>query len=422
MDNWDFKSFLNDSATPFHAVANAISILEAGGFKRATARGALSPAGDRVYAESEDGALLAFAPGAHPIAEGVLVLAAHTDSPSYRVKEHAVQWKSGYLVLPTEPYGSPIDASWFDRPLDVAGRAVRSDGSTKLFRLSEHVALSNVAIHLNREVNKGAKYNRQDHLTAIAGSSLEQSPEDAADVLMGMIGRSIDTDPNEILEIDAFLSVAQTVTEIGRSGEVFIGPRIDNLAGCYASLQALLADSQMPRVLALFAHEEIGSLTGVGAQSSFLKRFLERIGRAEGLDSDQIDEFLGRSRVLSNDASHALHPNYTDRYDPQYSPQLGGGPVLKMSASYRYATTTRTATEFRLACDRAGVPMQRQRGRSDMRSGSTIGAIAWARAGIPTVDVGIGILGMHSAVETGDLRDVDAMIRALTAYEPLTAP
>ncbi len=419
MDPKALFHFIDAGITPFHVVHQIGSILAERGFVR------VHPFRDRfapdkpLYAEYEDGALIAYAPGSQAKPSGVVVLAAHTDSPTYRVKEHAVRWKSGCLLLPTEAYGSPIDATWLDRPLTVAGRLVTRGGEAALFELPDSVVIPNLALHLNRDANDGIRYNRQDHMRAIAAARLSKEPEDSEVEFFRMIARSSAVPNEEIAEVDAFLAVREHATRIGTGGALFSAPRIDNLAGCYTSLESFLRPTDHAKILLLFSHEEIGSLTGSGAQSDILGRFINRLAASFGWSPEEADAFRAASRVVSNDAAHAMHPNYPEKYDSHYSPLLGAGPALKMSATHRYATTSRTATEFRLACERAGVPMQRQRNRSDIRSGSTVGPITWARSGISTVDVGIGILAMHSAVETASVDDVVGLADALAEYLPL---
>jgi aspartyl aminopeptidase len=191
---------------------------------------------------------------------------------------------------------------------------------------------------------------------------------------------------------------------------------VDNLSGSYTCLEAFVqAETDRPAMLVLYNHEEIGSLTGEGAQSGALTGVVERLVRAQGGDAEDAAVAAARSLLVSNDVAHALHPSFAEKYDKDYSPLLNGGPVLKLSAAMKYATTAPTSVRFRRACESVGVPMQRSAFRSDARSGSTVGPVSWARTGIPTVDVGLGILAMHAIRETAGSRDVEMIIRALAA-------
>ena len=122
------------------------------------------------------------------------------------------------------------------------------------------------------------------------------------------------------------------------------------------------------------------------------------------------------SMVASGDMAHATHPNYSERHEPGHLIVVNGGPVLKVQPNLRYATDSRTAATFELACRQAGVPLQRYEHRADLPCGSTIGPMTAARTGIPTVDVGAPQLAMHSARELMGAADIGAYAAALRAF------
>ncbi|MFW5688564.1 MAG: M18 family aminopeptidase, partial [Spirochaetota bacterium] len=333
-------------------------------------------------------------------------------------KERAASWRRGYLVLPTEIYGGPIQSTWADREIGVAGRLATADGSVHLFELADRGVVPNVAIHLNRKVNEGFAFNAQDHLAALVASDAGRSDGPATDWLFERCARAVtglEIDPGSVVELEALLFDPGAGSFLGHDGSIYLSPRIDNLAGVFTNLEAFVEGGGGPRILALYNHEEVGSQTGEGAQSAMLEKLLARLVRASGGDDEDLAVALERSLVVSNDAAHALHPSYGEKYDPDYAPVLGGGPVLKVNGKYRYATTASTGARFARACSDAGVPMQRLANRSDIPSGSTVGPITWARTGIATVDVGIPILAMHSIREAGGTADLQSMISTLVA-------
>lgn len=414
--------FLQASPTPYHAAAAVVSRLESAGLPEHP-RGGRWEKSDRGagFVRLGDGAVLAYdLRGADP-RDGVTVLAAHTDSPALRIKERGAAWRKGYLALPTEVYGGPILSTWTDRELGIAGRAVARDGSVRLYAAEPSVVIPNVAIHLNRKVNEGFAYNAQDHLVALAAAAAGTADGSAPEALMAIVADASGMDASDVYEYEALLFDAAPGAAVGRDRSMFTASRIDNLAGCFTCLEAFLgADGSRPRVLALYNHEEVGSQTGEGAHSSGIESLVRRLVRLAGGDAEDATVAMERSTVVSNDAAHAIHPSYADKYDPDYAPVLGGGPVLKVNAMYRYATTAASAAAFAAACEAAGVPLQRLAGRSDMRSGSTVGPMTWARTGMQTVDVGIPLLAMHSLRETAGSADVESMVRALSAV--LEAP
>lgn len=406
---------LDRSPSPYHVASLVARRLDAAGFQRIE-RGVRWPAQNlsRGYLMPGDGAIVAFDLRCGSAVDGLTILAAHTDSPALRVRDRGIAWRKGYLALPTEIYGGPIVATWLDRDLGLAGRAVDASGAVHLFTLNLPVTIPNVAIHLNRTANEGLTYNAHDHLVAIAASEPDRNDANARDLIIELVAGAVDRDARDIDEIEALLYSREAAARSGVDGNLLCSGRIDNLAGCYTSLEAFLADGERPRMLVLYNHEEIGSQTGEGAQSDAIEALVRRLVSQAGGDGEDVAVAMERSLVVSNDAAHALHPSYSDRHDPDYAPVLGGGPVLKLNAMYRYATTAATGASFARACSKANVPLQRLSGRPDMKSGSTVGPMTWARTGMRTVDVGIPLLAMHSLRETAAEADVSSMIAALT--------
>ncbi len=412
--------FIDGSPTPYHAVRTAGTRLDASGFIRLRLDERWESGFTRAVVPLGDGAIIAFdaGPGGlDGVRDGIVVLAAHTDSPSLRVREQAVSWRKGCLCLPTEIYGGPIRSTWLDRELGVAGRVSTRDGTVHLVRLEETAIIPNLAIHLNRKVNEGFEYNPHDHLVALLASDPAASDAKGVEVLRELVAAAAGVEATAIAEFELLLHDAARGCFVGHDRSIYTGSRIDNLAGCFTNLEAFLAPGgTRPRMLVLYNHEEVGSVSGEGAQSGVLEAVVRRLINLAGGDVQDLEVALARSTVVSNDAAHAFHPAFAGKHDPDYAPMLGGGPALKTSGLYRYATTTDGAAAFAGACERADVPMQRASNRSDMPSGSTVGPITWARTGMRTVDVGIPILAMHSIRECAGARDVDLMIRALTAY------
>jgi aspartyl aminopeptidase len=410
--------FIESAPTPFHAASTVVRTLRDAGFQELSPEERFSvETGGRYVLRIGDGGVIAINLGEDAIWEtGAIILGAHSDSPALRLKEEGISWRNGYLVMPTSLYGSPIVATWIDRDLGVAGRVVTVDGRQVEIRLATTAVIPNLPIHLNRDVNSGLSYNAQDHLLAIASVDGEAEDGGASDLVKSLAAEAAGCAAEDLLEVELYLHDPGPGNRCGIGGALLIAPRIDNLAGCYANLRALLTgEFSRPTVLLINNHEEIGSLTGEGAQSDVLGRFIDRIVRALGGSAEDGEIAKARSLIVSNDAAHAYHPAYKEKFDPSYSPVLGGGPVLKMDGTYRYATTARTGARFTQACERAGVPMQRYTNRSDIKAGGTIGSIAWARTGIPAVDVGIPVLAMHSIRETASETDLSAMMAALVS-------
>jgi aspartyl aminopeptidase len=385
-----------------------------------------------------DGTVVAYRAGTAEENEASLLLAAaHTDSPGLHLKDRSATVVDGLLQVPVEVYGGPILATWLDRELLIVGKiAIRGEAGfpeVRLFSSRRPLAIiPNLAIHLNREVNNKLTYNRQDHLKALIPLSEEETtetprasdPPGQSDSRGQNGGRAATSgyerfrqeiaviagvDPAELLDMELQLVPTGAATRIGG---LVVSPRIDNLGGCVAVLDGLCSASALTRhgqIAVFFDHEEIGSTTAYGAAGDVTRRFVSRVLRGQYGASVDVDAILSRSVLVSNDAAHARHPNYADKHDGGYAPVLGAGPVIKKSAIRRYASELSISAWFAALCSDIGVSVQYLQNRSDIMAGSTIGPAVASRLSVPSVDVGIPMLSMHSIRETAALNDITAM-------------
>lgn len=351
------------------------------------------------------------------------IVGAHTDSPNLRVKQHPDRLVAGWHVVALQPYGGVWLHSWLDRDLGISGRLSVRDGtgvSHRLVRIDDPILrVPQLAIHL-AEDRKSLTLDPQRHINAVWGVG------ERVESFVGYVAQRAGVAAADVLAADLMTHDLTPSALIGASvngtASLLSAPRLDNQASCYAGMEALLAvdvdsaSSGFVPVLAIFDHEEVGSASGHGAQSDLLSSVLERIVLAAGGTREDFLRRLTTSMLASADMAHATHPNYPDRHEPSHPIEVNAGPVLKVHPNLRYATDGRTAAAFALACQRAGVPMQRYEHRADLPCGSTIGPLAAARTGIPTVDVGAAQLAMHSARELMGAHDVAAYSAALQAF------
>lgn len=340
------------------------------------------------------------------------IIGAHTDSPNLRVKQHPAREVAGWQLVALAPYGGAWLNSWLDRDLGVSGRLSVRDGSHQLVRIDEPILrVPQLAIHL-AEDRAAVKLDPQRHLNAVWAAG--GAPRDFLDYVAERAG----VQRRDVLGFDLMTHDLAPSAVTGAGQDFVSAPRLDNQASCYAGLEALLSarGGRYLPVLALFDHEEVGSTSDHGAGSELLLTVLERITLAAGGDREDFLRRLAGSTLASADMAHATHPNYPDRHEPGHQIAVNAGPVLKVQPNLRYATDGRTAATFALACDQAGVALQRYEHRADLPCGSTIGPMSAARTGIPTVDVGAPQLAMHSARELMGAHDVASYAAALTAF------
>jgi aspartyl aminopeptidase len=407
----ELLQFIDDSPTPFHACQTVASALDEAGWTRIDERDPWPTEPGRRYLVRA-GSIVAWSDEATSAAtDRFRVVGGHTDSPNLRLKQHHDVGTDAAAVVALEPYGGPLLHTWFDRDLGVSGRVVLRDGSEHLVRIDEPLLrVPHLAIHLDRD-SKGGDIDPQRHLNAVWGV-------EAREFLPWLCKRE-GLPEADVLGFELMAHPVQPSARVGADGELVAAPRLDNLATCHAGLSALLAaepvDGLRP-MLVLFDHEEVGSISERGAESDLLATVLERIVIAAGGSRDDYHRAIAASMCASGDMAHATHPNYADRHESLHHIGLGGGPVLKVNQNLRYASESRGAAAFALACEQAEVPLQRYVHRADLPCGSTIGPASAARTGMITVDVGAPQLAMHSIREVMAAADVDLYIRALTAF------
>jgi aspartyl aminopeptidase len=402
----DLAAFITAAPTPYHAVAEAVRRLEEAGFVEQSETGPwLDGPGGRYLVR--DGTFAAWVQGAAP--RPLRVYLAHTDSPTLKVKPRPDTGRAGWRQVGVEVYGGALWNSWLDRDLGLAGRLALYDGSVVLVDVARPLLrVPQLAIHLDRAVNQGLTLDAQQHLLPIWGLGAP-AEGDLVEFLAGEAG----VDAEEIAAHDLVVHDLTPPARLGEEEEFLAAPRLDNLASVHAGLAALVAvDADVTPVLIGFDHEEIGSATATGAAGPLLENLLTRL--AGGFDAR--GPVFAASRCLSVDVTHAAHPNYLERHDPEHRTLPNQGPALKVNAIQRYATDAPGAAAWYRACRTADVPTQVFVAKNTMPCGSTVGPITATRLGIRTVDVGIPVLSMHSARELCGVADPGFLAAAATAF------
>lgn len=426
--------FIDASPSMFHAVENAATYLRQCGFREVKEDESFTvQAGGKYFITKNSSAIIAWQNGSD-IKAGFRIIGSHVDSPSFKIKPHPeMQVLNCYTKLNTEMYGGAILSSWFDRPLSVAGRIfVEGENAFSPQQILVDIAkpvlvIPNLAIHMNRDINDGYKYNKQKDCLPLFSIVEGGKTTINKNCFMDMIARHAQVPAERILSTDLFLNSCEASTFVGEQNEFFLAGKIDNLGMAFASLEALgqSKPSEYSKMICLFNHEEVGSATAAGAGSSFLADTLKRIvfasEAAHSADkcTNAFELFqitLAHSFLISADQAHAAHPNYLDKNDVTNFPVINGGPAVKSAASMSYTSEAHTVAVFKKLCNDAGVPCQDFVNRSDMRGGSTIGPISMQNLHIKSVDIGNPILAMHSIKELGGSFDQEAIVKVFTKY------
>ena len=413
--NRDLLHFISKSPSVFHVVHHIKAALLYAGFTEIREEDSWQIKRGGKYVVTRNGsALIAFSVPEDG-GNAFKITAAHCDSPTFKIKENPEMRDGKYTRLNVEGYGGMIMSTWLDRPLSAAGRLfVKDNGQiiSKLVSLDHPTLLiPSVAIHMDRTVNSGHAWNVQNDLLPL------YSTDGAAD-FMETLAQAAKVKAADILGHDIFLYSCSPGILWGPQHEFISSPRLDDLQCAFATFRGFTNGKKQKdiSVYALFDNEEVGSGTAQGAGSTFLTNTISRLALSLGRSYDEIQAMLAKSFMISADNGHAVHPNHGEYADPVNAPVLNGGIIIKFNASQKYSTDGYSAAVFRDLCLKADVPVQTYTNRSDIPGGSTLGNISNTKVAVPTVDIGLPQLAMHSSYETSGAKDTEYLVKAVSYF------
>lgn len=411
----DLMDFLDSSVTMFHAINECEKVLQKSGFTYLPENEKWNINKGKYYTKRNSSSLIAF-----DIAEGdyhFQISAAHSDSPTFKLKDRPVIEANGYLKLNVEGYGGMINATWFDKPLTLAGRVmVNTDKGieTRLLHIDRDLLIiPNVPIHFNREINKGFAFNNQvDMLPILSAGNLKEADFD------NILAKELGIEAEAILAKDLYLVNRQKAAIIGFDNELISSGRLDDLECVYTSLRGFVEaeNKNHINVFAVFDNEEVGSVTKQGAMSTFLASTLDRVNTALGKSKEEYYRAIAKSILISCDNAHAVHPNHPELFDVKNRPVLNQGIAIKESANQKYTTDAFSRAILKKILEKKNIPYQTFANRSDIAGGSTLGNLSNTVVSMNAVDIGLPQLAMHSAYETAGAKDVGYAFETLKAF------
>lgn len=414
---YDFLNFLKSATCPFTVVETIKNELHAGGFSELKLNEEWKiEQGEKYYVNLFGSSIVAFDIGRKfGYYNRVNIAAAHSDSPCFIVKPNPEIQSGKYLKLNVECYGGAILNTWLDRPLGLAGIVVTRGESTftpvtHLFDSKKPVlVIPNLAIHYNREVNKGVELNKQKDMTPLAGMLEENLSKN--NFLYNYLSGELGIDKEDILDFQLYVYNFEEGCIVGINNDMVMAPRIDNLASAYVCLSQMINGDNKKNfnVIAVFDNEEVGSKTKQGAASDVLYQILRKAFVALGRGEDNLNERINEGFLLSLDGAHAIHPNQGEKYDPTNPIYLNDGIVIKKSANQAYATDSVSAAVIKCLCEKNDISFKEFVNKSDIAGGSTLGAIASTKLPMRIADVGIPMLAMHSSMEIMGSKDIEAL-------------
>lgn len=467
----EFVAYVNASPTPYHAVRGVKNQLLDAGFQEVYERDRWEESkfgrNGKYFVTRNSSSIIAFTVGGkYENGDGIGMVGAHTDSPCLRIKPISKKTSEGFIQVGVEQYGGLIAHSWFDRDLSIAGRVYVKDPENgnfapRLIKVDKPLLrIPTLAIHLTKDRYVLFEFNRETKLVPIAGQSaldknekesndesgklhscaddpkLKMSQEEFQSVqsvilrhsrsLVELIAKECNSDPLLIEDFELILYDHQKSVIGGLNNEFIFSARLDNLTSCFCAAKSLINSSKELhklrgiQLISLFDHEEIGSASAQGADSTFLPDILHRLTKLDlegtGKGPDLFHETIAKSFLLSSDMAHGVHPNYGEAYEGQNRPQLNAGPVIKINANQRYVTNSPGIVLLKAIASRAKVALQLFVVRNDSPCGSTIGPILASKVGIRTLDLGNPQLSMHSIRETGGTYDVVKLCDLFESY------
>ena len=416
--------YIKKSPSPYHAVIEGENMLKSRGFIELDMSKAWSlEKGHSYYVKPFGTTLFAVTIGSNVTEQQTFhIAAAHTDHPCIHVKPIAELTQKSYLRVNCEIYGGPILNTWLDRPLSVAGRvALRSENpyEPKICYLNVEkpfLTIPNLAIHMNKEVNKGVELKKQTDMLPLMGMLNDTLNE--KNYFISFIAKQLNVAAGDILDFDLYVYNAEDGLMLGMNDEFVQSPRLDNLTSCYALLNGMVNAKREDgiNVIALFDNEEIGSLTKQGANSSLFTMFLEKLYMSVGFTRIQYNEAVIRSFLLSVDVAHAMHPSHTDKNDPVNLALMNDGVVFKINSNQRYTFDTEAIAVVQQLCEKNDIKFKKFVNHSDVIGGGTLGPIISSWLPMKTVDLGVPLLAMHSARELMGTKDQEQLNKLITVF------
>ncbi len=410
-------NFINESKTCFHAISNIEKILIDNNFQFLSEDNNFKVTkGNKYYTKRNGSSIIAFNVGDDLSNYGFNLTASHSDSPTFKIKPNSIIKTGNAYKLNTEGYGGMICSSWLDRPLSIAGRVMVKDNNKIVHHLIDFkkpvCLIPSVAIHLNRTVNDGFKYNKQIDMLPIIAMQKEEFNFNA------FIAEELNVKTEDVINYDLFLYALDQGFIWGPNNEFLSAPRIDDLECAYTTLKGLLNSNNQKNinVFCCFDNEEVGSKTLQGAASTFLSDVLNRINNSLGYSKDDYYCALANSFMISADNAHAVHPNHSELSDQTNRVEINEGIVIKFNAAQSYTTDSVSSATFKMICDKCNVPYQMYTNRSDLVGGGTLGNVSSSQVSIVSVDIGLGQWSMHSALETCGSKDVEYAVSAISEF------
>jgi aspartyl aminopeptidase len=419
----DFKRFIGAAKNETAFVREASRMIEAAGFKPwpASARKADAVPGSRWYAVNRGRSIAAFVIGSEPTASGLRIVNTHNDSVRIELKPRPFRDSFDISMLDTRTHGSLKNYQWVNRPLALIGRVTKMDGTSVEIDIGHQpgdavLMITDLAPHVDNDFRD--RRNRDVIQTEELDPILALTRDAALKALKAKYGLV----PEDFLSADLQIVPAQMPVDVGLDHQLVGAYGHDDRSNGFAAFRAI-TEVRTPQKTAVaygVNNEEVGSWT-TGVESQWFSTLVAEIIAAQepAYNDLMLRHALGASQALVSDCTTALDPGFPQPYLPNSSARLGWGLVFKEYGAGREADAEFFAHVRRVMSD-AGVHWQVHAYRAGY-GGGTI-AQWFANANIDAIDVGIGILSMHSPMDVSAKVDLWELYRGFKAFWGVTTP
>ena len=427
----EYMEFLNSSKTEREAVRTSAGILSECGFEPYDPMRTYK-AGDKVVWVNKRKSLIAAVIGKERMDRGVLISAAHIDSPRLDLKPVPLYEDSSIAYFKTHYYGGIKKYQWVAIPLSIHGIVILADGSEVTVSIGEDendpvFYISDLLPHLSHKTQANKTMPNiitGEQLNVVIGScpylSDDKIDEPVKLNVLNILNSRYGITEDDFISAEIEIVPAMKSRYVGFDRSMIGAYGQDDRVSAYTALKALceLNEPDKTCILVLADKEEIGSVGNTGMNSDILKHFITSLCRMSGCYPESV--FMN-SKCLSADVNAAYDPNFTEVYEKHNTACLNQGPVLsKYTGSGGKGGSNDASAEFvgqiRMAFDSENIPWQiGEVGKVDEGGGGTVAQFV-SRLGIDTVDIGVGLLSMHSPYELSSCLDVYALYRAVNCF------
>ncbi len=424
-----YKDFLTASKTERLAAANIMEIAKANGYVEFDPAKEYK-AGDKVYVNNRDRAVILSTIGQKTVDNGVTIVASHIDCPRLDLKPNPLYENTEIAYFKTHYYGGVKRYQWATLPLAIHGVVIKTNGEKVEIHIGEDPSdpvfcLTDLLPHLAkdqaerkmRDVIKGEEMN-------IVLASLPYENEDLKDAVkltaLVLLNEKYGITEREFLNAELEVVPAGGARDVGLDRSLIGSYGHDDRVCAYTSLMAEVETAApVYTTVSVYADkEEVGSDGVAGLHSDWMEHFITYLAQMQGVN---VLTALRNSKCLSADVNAAYDPTFADVMDPRNSCYINKGVVItKYTGSGGKSGTNDSTAEFMAEVtnmlDAKGCFWQTgELGKVDQGGGGTVAKFV-SQKNIDTVDIGVPVLSMHAPFELVSKIDVYTTYQAFVAF------